>query len=96
MNLTNPAVGEGVDLFVNIVVFFIAFAIALSMVDAKRIRDNYRKTKEYKDKYFNTNNKALNHYRQVNAEAKKKTINKLKQINKSKQINKKLDNYHFK
>lgn len=90
MNLTNPAVGEGVDLFVNIVIFFIAFAVALSMVDAKRVRDNYRKTKEYKDQYFNTNDKALNHYRKANANPKEITTNK------SKQINKKLDSYHFK
>ena len=89
-SIVNPAVGEGVDLFINIVAFFIAFSIALSLVDAKRVRDNYKKTKEYKDKYFNTNDRALNHYRKANAKAKKQTINK------SKQINKKLDNYHFK
>jgi hypothetical protein len=36
MELTNPAVTDGVNLFVNIVVFLIAFGAALSFVDFKK------------------------------------------------------------
>ncbi|MEO9475392.1 MAG: hypothetical protein ABJG41_07645 [Cyclobacteriaceae bacterium] len=36
MELTNPAVTDGVNLFVNIVVFLIAFGAALSLVDFKK------------------------------------------------------------
>lgn len=36
MELTNPAVTEGVDLFVNIVVFLIAFGAAISFIDFKK------------------------------------------------------------
>lgn len=36
MDITNPAVTEGVDLFVNIVVTLVAFAAALSIVDIRK------------------------------------------------------------
>ncbi|WP_258102949.1 hypothetical protein [Marinoscillum sp. MHG1-6] len=36
MEITNPAVTEGVNLFVNIVIGLIAFAVALSLIDAKK------------------------------------------------------------
>ncbi len=36
MELTNPAVTDGVNLFVNIVVVLIAFAAALSFVDFRK------------------------------------------------------------
>ncbi len=36
MEITNPAVTEGVDLFVNIVVILIAFATAISIIDIRR------------------------------------------------------------
>lgn len=36
MEITNPAVTEGVDLFVNIVIVLIAFATALSFVDIRK------------------------------------------------------------
>ena len=39
MELTNPAVTDGVNLFINIVVISIAFVVALSMIDAKRVSD---------------------------------------------------------
>jgi len=38
MNLTNPAVTEGVNLFVNIVVFLVAFVHALAFVNARKER----------------------------------------------------------
>jgi hypothetical protein len=36
MNLVNPAVTDGVNLFVNIVVVLIAFATALSLLDIRK------------------------------------------------------------
>ena len=36
MDITNPAVTDGVDLFVNIVVILIAFITAVSLIDAKK------------------------------------------------------------
>lgn len=36
MELTNPAITDGVNLFVNIVVVLIAFANALSFVNARK------------------------------------------------------------
>jgi hypothetical protein len=36
MELVNPAVTSGVDLFVNIVVVLIAFATALSLIDIRK------------------------------------------------------------
>lgn len=36
MELTNPAVTDGVNLFVNIVVILVAFGAAISLIDAKR------------------------------------------------------------
>ena len=36
MNLTNPAVTEGINLFVNIVIFLVAFAHALAFVNARK------------------------------------------------------------
>ncbi|MEM6641477.1 MAG: hypothetical protein AAF616_00745 [Bacteroidota bacterium] len=36
MQLTNPAVTEGVDLFVNIVVILLAFANAISFVNSRK------------------------------------------------------------
>ena len=39
MELTNPAVTDGVNLFVNIVVISVAFIVALSMIDAKKVND---------------------------------------------------------
>ena len=44
MELTNPAVTDGVNLFVNIVVISIAFIVALSMIDAKRVSDKEKET----------------------------------------------------
>jgi len=44
MELTNPAVTDGVNLFINIVVISIAFVVALSMVDAKRVSDKEKET----------------------------------------------------
>tara|TARA_A100001011_G_scaffold309834_1_gene326143 strand:- start:51 stop:185 length:135 start_codon:yes stop_codon:yes gene_type:complete len=43
MELTNPAVTDGVNLFVNIVVISVAFIVALSMIDAKKVNDNEKK-----------------------------------------------------
>ena len=40
MDITNPAVTDGVDLFVNIVVFLIAFGAALSFIDAKKVKED--------------------------------------------------------
>ena len=36
MELTNPAVTEGVNIFVNIVIFLVAFGHALAVVNAKK------------------------------------------------------------
>lgn len=36
MDIVNPAVTDGVDLFVNIVVFLAAFGAALSFVDFRK------------------------------------------------------------
>ena len=36
MDIVNPAVTDGVDLFVNIVVFLLAFAAALSFIDFRK------------------------------------------------------------
>ena len=44
MELTNPAVTEGVNLFVNILVISVAFIVALSLIDAKKVNDKERKT----------------------------------------------------
>ena len=39
MELTNPAVTDGVNLFVNIVVVLIAFVSAISLIDAKKAKE---------------------------------------------------------
>ncbi|MEQ8581984.1 MAG: hypothetical protein RIC30_16415 [Marinoscillum sp.] len=36
MDITNPAVTDGVNLFVNIVIFLVAFGAALSLVDMRK------------------------------------------------------------
>ncbi len=36
MDITNPAVTDGVDLFVNIVVILVAFGAALSLIDFRK------------------------------------------------------------
>lgn len=36
MDITNPAVTDGVNLFVNIVVILVAFGAALSFIDFKK------------------------------------------------------------
>ncbi|MFT6881819.1 MAG: hypothetical protein ACI83W_000933 [Marinoscillum sp.] len=36
MEITNPAVTDGVNLFVNIVIFLAAFGAALSLVDMRK------------------------------------------------------------
>ncbi len=36
MELTNPAVTDGVNLFVNIVIFLAAFGAALSLIDFRK------------------------------------------------------------
>lgn len=36
MNLTNPAITDGVNIFVNIVVCLVAFAHALAFVNARK------------------------------------------------------------
>lgn len=36
MDITNPAVTDGVNLFVNIVIFIVAFGAALSLVDMRK------------------------------------------------------------
>lgn len=36
MDITNPAVTSGVNLFVNIVITLVAFAAALSLVDFRK------------------------------------------------------------
>lgn len=36
MDITNPAVTDGVDLFVNIVIFLVAFGVAISLVDFRK------------------------------------------------------------
>ena len=43
MELTNPAVTDGVNLFVNIVVISVAFIVELSMIDAKKVNDKEKK-----------------------------------------------------
>ena len=43
MERTNPAVTDGVNLFVNNVVIFLAFVVAMSMIDAKKISDKEKK-----------------------------------------------------
>ena len=43
MELTNPAVTDGVNLFVHIVVRILAFVVAMSMIDAKKISDKEKK-----------------------------------------------------
>ena len=43
MELTNPAVTDGVNLFVNIVAISVAFIVALSMIDAKKVNDREKK-----------------------------------------------------
>ena len=44
MELTNPAVTDGVNLFVNIVVISVALIVALSLIDAKKVSDKEKKT----------------------------------------------------
>ena len=44
MDITNPAVTEGVNLFVNIVITLVAFAAAVSFVDFRK--QNQKKTEE--------------------------------------------------
>lgn len=36
MDFVNPAVTDGVDLFVNIVVILVGFVTAISLIDAKK------------------------------------------------------------
>lgn len=36
MEITNPAITDGVNLFVNIVIFLVAFGAALSAVDFRK------------------------------------------------------------
>ena len=36
MELTNPAVTDGVNLFVNIIIFLVAFGAAISFIDARK------------------------------------------------------------
>ncbi|WP_420317236.1 hypothetical protein [Ekhidna sp.] len=36
MNLTNPAVTDGVNIFINIVIFLVAFVHALAFVNARK------------------------------------------------------------
>lgn len=43
MNFINPAVTDGVDLFVNIVVILIGFVAALSLIDAKKSTEKDKK-----------------------------------------------------
>jgi len=43
MEITNPAVTEGVDLFVNIVIFLAAFGAAITLVD---LRNSSKSEKE--------------------------------------------------
>ncbi|NQW28494.1 MAG: hypothetical protein HQ474_11335 [Flammeovirgaceae bacterium] len=40
MEITNPAVTDGVNLFVNIVVILLGIVVALSMIDAKKVHDH--------------------------------------------------------
>lgn len=44
MDIVNPAVTDGVDLFVNIVVFLAAFGAALSFIDFRK--SNQEESKE--------------------------------------------------
>jgi nucleoside permease NupC len=43
MNFLNPAVTEGVDLFVNITIILIGFVTAISLIDAKRSAEKDKK-----------------------------------------------------
>lgn len=36
MGITNPAVTDGVDLFVNIIIILVALVTAISLIDAKK------------------------------------------------------------
>lgn len=38
MEITNPAVTDGVNLFVNIIVALVAFGAAMSLIDMRKIR----------------------------------------------------------
>lgn len=40
MEITNPAVTDGVNLFVNIVIVLVAFGAALSLVDFKKEQES--------------------------------------------------------
>ena len=44
MDITNPAVTDGVDLFINIVIALVAFATALSFIDFRK--ESEKKVKE--------------------------------------------------
>ena len=37
MEITNPAVTDGVNLFVNIVIVLVAFATAISLIDIRNL-----------------------------------------------------------
>jgi nucleoside permease NupC len=43
MNILNPAVTEGVDLFVNITIILIGFVTAISLIDAKKTAEKENK-----------------------------------------------------
>jgi nucleoside permease NupC len=43
MDFVNPAVTDGVDLFVNIAVILIGFITAISLIDAKKTAEKGRK-----------------------------------------------------
>lgn len=43
MDFINPAVTDGVDLFVNIVVILIGFVTAISLIDAKKSAEREKK-----------------------------------------------------
>lgn len=44
MDFINPAVTDGVDLFVNIVVILIGFVTAISLIDAKNSAEKGKKS----------------------------------------------------
>lgn len=44
MDITNPAVTDGVDLFVNIVIFLVAFGAAISFIDFRK--ESQKKTED--------------------------------------------------
>lgn len=44
MNITNPAVTDGVNLFVTIIVFLVAFVTAISFIDFRKT--NQKKSEE--------------------------------------------------